>query len=706
MKAVEVLATSSSTSGSYDSTKWNLGSLIRQKTGVNPEDNYIGPYPVSFARPGEESTAIVGMFPHVIDWSSTYSWVFLVENIATATSARRIILYEYNKIQNTFNWKGFITMTLPTSTAHTQRGLRVNRYLHTTGTVEVSGTTVTGTSTQFTSEKIGVGARIGFGSTDPTQITTWYIISAINSNTSITLSTNAGTINSGTDYVIEELRPMIVTTNATLANGGLFIAKGINYHDFTPAGTTIAASSSTTDNLKLVYKISDASTTTIQVGSGLTIDDEISKTEQYAYIITGTTSCVVYKINIRASDTITSGQMVLSSSNIVITGAQAVTGTNSQVNNGRIATALHGPGNGLKCIYFVTTTRVYRADLSNITNGNTSWQSDNRTETPPGGTSTVAAGSVMQSIEYLGSIDKFLISTTGAVRNYITKYPTTSGDQFDLIWGLNSLVLHSAAALENAFLSPINSLALPFSCWSENGYLFLCRNSTTAATNQIYSVPFNADSRYHLTTNQYALTPELSTPNNDKFVRVYVNNVEYIGESAFEVPVDHYKIFYRINGISDNSGEWIEINKRGDLGITGTTSIQFKIVFSTINGGLCIAPRIISLTVLYNDFSTDSHYLPCSDLSDKSNKQFAWKFQTAFGGTVPTLRVRLYNAITDGLLDDDDSLTPTGTWEKSTNGTSWSGYDTNDKANNTTFIRFTPASLADNIQVRALLTQL
>lgn len=706
MKAVEVLATAPATTGSYDSTKWTLGSLIRQISGVNPEDNYIGPYPTALARPSEESTIIPGMFPSVISWSSTISWVFLVENVASASATRRVILYEYNKVLNTFNWKGFITMTLPTGTAHTQRSLRVARYLHTTGDVAASGTAVTGTLTQFTSERIGVGARIGFGSTDPTQIATWYIISAIGSNTGLTLSTSAGTITAGTPYVIEELRPMILTTNATAANGGLFIAKGINVQDFTPAGTTIAASAAGVDNLKLVYKISDSGTTTIQVGAGITVDDEVSKTDHSVYIITGTSTCIVYKMNVRAADTITTGQMVLTGANLVITGTQAVTGTNSQINNGRIVTTSHGPGSGVKSIYFVTTTRIYRAALSNITAGNITWQSENRIETPPGGASTIAATATMQAIEYAGTIDKFIISTAGAARNYITQYPTNSGDPFDLIWGINSLILDQAAASSDRYISPVNTIALPFSCWSEDGYVFLARVTPTATSNHLYCVPFNADARYHLTTSQSAITPEIVTPNNDRFVRTYVNNVEYTGENAFEVPLEHYKAYYRTSGISDNSGAWTLLNKRGDLDTAGLSSIQFKLVFSTISAGLALAPRILGVTVLYNDLVTNSHYLPCSDLSNKTNKQFAWKFQTAFGGTVPTLRVRLYNAITEGLLDDDNSLTPTGTWEKSTNGTSWSVYDSSDKTNDTTFIRFTPASLADNIQVRALLTQL
>ena len=77
---------------------------------------------------------------------------------------------------------------------------------------------------------------------------------------------------------------------------------------------------------------------------------------------------------------------------------------------------------------------------------------------------------------------------------------------------------------------------------------------------------------------------------------------------------------------------------------------------------------------------------------------------TAFAGTVPRLRVRIYHAVSGAELDDDDTTPLAGTWEKSTDGTTWGSYNSTDKGNNTTFIRFTPASIPDNVQVRALLT--
>lgn len=73
---------------------------------------------------------------------------------------------------------------------------------------------------------------------------------------------------------------------------------------------------------------------------------------------------------------------------------------------------------------------------------------------------------------------------------------------------------------------------------------------------------------------------------------------------------------------------------------------------------------------------------------------------------MPTLRIRLYDAVSGNELVDEASDSQVGSWQKSTDdGDTWGAYNTTDKANETTYIRFTPAVLADDIKVRALLTQ-
>jgi len=114
---------------------------------------------------------------------------------------------------------------------------------------------------------------------------------------------------------------------------------------------------------------------------------------------------------------------------------------------------------------------------------------------------------------------------------------------------------------------------------------------------------------------------------------------------------------------------------------------------------------LMSIAVLYDDYSTDPHYQPSVGKTVLSSKQFAWRFSTAFGTTVPTLRIRLFDAVTGGLILDDKTTSPVGTWAKTTDeGATWGAYNTADKTNEITYIRYTPVTLPDNNKVRALLT--
>ena len=286
----------------YDSTKTVLGQLIYQYSGNDPVDNYAGPVRMGrdstgqiygLARPAETSTAVPGIYPHVVRWCNKegyYStgtvavsgtavtgsgtgwladgvpvlarigfgstdptqittwytinyinsdtsitlqesagtitagtafvinkmrkedWVFLADN-ATAAATRRITFFAFDRTTSQFLWKGFITGTLPAATNHTVRGFRAIYEKYTTGTVGVSGATVTGSGTAWSASRIFLGSRIGFGSSDPTQITDWYYINAVGSDTSITIQvsdTAAGTggtganlsISAGTAYII------------------------------------------------------------------------------------------------------------------------------------------------------------------------------------------------------------------------------------------------------------------------------------------------------------------------------------------------------------------------------------------------------------------------------------------------------------------------------------------------------------------------
>lgn len=709
--AKEQLVTTPSTlnylsESAYDHTKWNLGKGLIYNAGATAIDKYIAP-DFQAIRPMEESTpfAVTQVYAH--NHSATVAYLFGVEALTTAVATRRVHLWELNRKTGARSWKGFITMTLATATAHTVRNFTMDVKEESTGTVATTGTALTGSGTQFQTNKVAVGARIGFGSTDPSQITTWYRISARASDTGLTLATSPGNITAGTAYVIQEFRPVYTATNATTTNGGTHYGKGISIEDFTPAGTTIAVAVST-DDQKAMYWLKDAATQTNIVAAGASLDRASAtptSLDMYVLDLVSAGNYKVYKYNIRAALTVASGASV--SAWTLTTGNQAVTGTGSQNANLCIATTSHGLGSGIKSLYFVTTTRWYRAAVSNITSGNVSWQSDVIAEIPTGGTATFAATGALQTIEYIPSIDAFAVGTTSATGNpsYITQY-VASGNQFQRQFG-RDYKYQDQSLKDSGHPSIFSNQILPIAFTDAGANrLFVCKQGTTALNNQIYVMAFGADWEYAATSQGRLISPEITTPNALKYYRIFVNEARYLGSSTLGKPTEPYRVYARTTNIStDATTGWTLVDNTNDIsGFAGASSIQFAIEFRTI-GESCLPARVLGLNLSYEDNTSDSHFALSVAESSLASKQFAFWFAEAFGGTVPTLYIRLYNAVTGGLLDEDDSVTQAGTWEKSTDGVTYSAYNSTDRANDTTYIRFTPASLADGIQVRAEITQ-
>ena len=773
------------TSNAYDSDKTMIGSLMKQYTGAASTDKYISVPPPILSN-NLEITLQSFFIPHVYRWSSHIYWIFSASN-ATAAVTRTISLHEYNSTAHTLTWKGYITLSGTTiAGAKTVRGLRSFVTEHTTGTVSTSGlsTTLTGVGTGFQSERIAVGARIGFGTTDPTAVTTWYEISAIASDTSLTLNT-AANVASGS-YVIEEVRIAVSCTNATLYNGGIHLIKGLNYSTFTSGGTTIVEAS-TTDNIRASYLIRDKANQTctitvaspgvvtaaghgfvagdlisfsttgtiptgatvnttfyvsatglttdtfqfsatlggasvnttgsssgthtvysgnMNIGMGIPSDEFVSNTEHSVYFLNSdnATTVRITKFNLRAALTVSGG--ISASAYTLKTLGLTTVGTVQQVNNGRVFTVSHGSASGIKSLYFVTATRVYRCAISDVTNNSATWLSDYMLENPPGSVTTNLATSAILQVDYSETLDRLLISTTLAGRHgiYVTPYDTLSS-QFEKLIGQ----INNRTKLTTSDVNASDGMFLPaaMTMWTENGILFGTPNIVTSGLNWTGVFYVGADGYYSGTTDQMVITPKMATTDISQFYRVYVQTNHYAGSITLGYTPEPIRVYYRTSGITDDSGAWTEVIS-GDLsGASPDTYIQFKLLFETM-GEFCVPRKVYAICCTYENGavdSQDSHYLSCADLSDKVTKTFAWKHSVAFGSTVPDLRIRLYNAITNGILDDDDSVTQSGTWEKTIDGGSnWIAYNSTDKGNELTFIRFTPASIPDNVQVRALLT--
>ena len=692
--------------GAYDATKINRGKHTGQfNLGSGDLDKFIGPAPLGVANLGESALAIPSQFVHPVKITDDLFWIFGAD-AATGAATRRVQLWTWVPSTNTYTLRGAVTLTFPTATAHTVRGLRAILEAYTTGTVGVSGTAVTGSGTAWATG-LSVGSRIGFGSTNPTQITTWYQISAIGSDTSITLTSNAGTIAAGTAYVIEDLMLVQATTNATVTNGGLFVTKGLRFEDFQNPALAIP-SATTVDKIKATYWLKDAATITNTVIGGCALGDRDTWTQQYVYATDGAaTTLKLFKYNVRAPLTLTAGAAVLTGTNLVVTGNQAVTGNLSQFNNGRVATLNHGAGAGVACLYAFTLSRILRVPLANITAGSTTFVADQMSEVQPGGAVTNLASSGFIAFDVAGSFDKLVISTSaGSVGSiYITDY-YTGGQQIDRRASCTASQTPSALRdTDSPLFIHYPGSASPF-LWVEDGWMFWIYNPTTTTTvNALTAYPLAADLGFQADVNNRVVCPKIALGAAPaKFYRVLVNCMENLGDDTMGVAPDMFRVQYRTSGIDDNSGAWTDVPQTGDLsGVSTAANIQFAFLFRTA-GVIMLPARVLSLALLYETADAlPSQYRWNFGDFDASNGTFAWVQASLFGASLTTHTIDVYRADTNALvLTQASTGTTNGAFEYWT-GAAWAAGLGTDVVG--TRRRFVPtASLPSGVDLYATLT--
>ena len=660
--------------GGYDATKINVGPRCGQyNLGSGPNDKFAGPGPTASMSFGESSLAMISSFVHPIKVAPDLWWVFGNDN-ATAAATRRVQLWTWVPSTGVTTFVGAVTLTLPTATNFTSRGLRAILTNVTTGTVAVSGTAVTGTGTAFTTG-ISVGSRIGFGSTDPNAITTWYEISATGSATSITLTASAGTIAAGTPYVIQDLMIVQAMTNATTTNGGLFVTKGLRYENFQPSPTAIPAAT-TVDRIRATYWLKDAATVTNTAAGGCAIDDPVSMTEQYAFVCDGaSTTLRLFRYNFRAPLTgLASGAQVLTGSDIVITGTQTVTGTIQQINNGRVAALGHGPGSGVKCVYLVTSSRILRIPLASITGGSTTFVADAMTEAVPGGAATNIAAGAFATFDVASSLDRLMVATSASAGTaYVTQYNAAGAAHERRMGAATNQNSSNLRDLDlPAYPHFLGTVGLP-SVWVEEGWLFWVNMSSATTQNQCFIYPLAADWLYVGTTGDRVIAPKITLgASASKLYRVLINCAENLGDETMGVAPDAYRVLYRTSGIDDNSGAWTVLGPDGNLSGAGAPAdIQFAFEFRTM-GTVMITARILSLALLYEtaDALPSQYRWNFADFNT-ANGTFAW-VQTALFGAAPGVHtINIYRADTNALvLTQGSGSTTNGTFEN-WNGSAW-----------------------------------
>lgn len=701
----------------YDQTKMGLGPGMVQSNQAGNEGKWVGPSPIALARPVETGLLVPNIQPDAISWSSQYDWVVLADN-AAVSATRRFTLWRYDRTAVVNQWalQGSIVCTIPsqgTQGTYTNRGHDLIYEKYTTGTVSISNgsPTLTGSSTTWSADRIFIGSRIGFPTVagDATTVPVWYEISAVGSDTSITLTQNFAetTLAGGSNYIIEDLRIVFCMVNGvTAANGGMFMVAGLRYENFTSGGLTISAAT-TTDKIRAVYWMHDGNVTsnaTNQSPGGIAADARVSWTEHYVYMLDAAAGQSRFqKTNFRGAMTLTAGRTTTTSNFIHNTGQQAVTGTVSTMACLILCTpgAGGGPRSGVKTLFWITTTRVYSAVVSGVTSASTTFHSGVMTETPPGATTTYPATAAFNSIAYDSLSDRFFVLTSGATafQNYWTQYREDAG-QLDRIIMTNNRQTLQTTADATAGVFP-TTLLVNATAVCKTGITYFVTHGTTAITNLLYSLPLGCDWEYASSSNSRVVSPVMSTTGWTQFVAAYINHIEVIGGKTgtnLGYEPGGSRLYYRTSGISDNSGSWTLLDDTGDMStVPASSTIQFMVEFRTLTM-TCIPGRLSRLCVEGAGSAMDSHFQFSEKNTDRANKKFGFRISTAFGTTIPTLYLHITNAVTGDTLVSDNSVTQAGTWEKSTDGGSnWVSYNSTDRANETTYVRITPASIADNV---------
>jgi hypothetical protein len=645
----------------YDSSKITVGPHIAQyNLGSSPEDKYIGPKQLKLIRQFDLFAAASACF-HVFKYGRKH--IMLVGSAATAAATRIVYTHIYDLDTEEVTSGGALTLTLPTTTAHTLRGIRGVMKFYTTGTVGVSGTTVTGSGTSWQASRLCAGSRIGFGSTNSSEITTWYEIASINSDSSITLLQSAGTIATSTPYVIEDLRVAVTTTNATLLNGGFFLAKGLRIESLT--GGAIVPAATTVDNIRAVYRLADAATVTHTIANGLMNGEDVSWTEDYLYSgnSTTTTALRVFKYNIRAALTsLSAGTHVLDPADCISTGSQTVSGgTLAIANNGRFATVNHGVAKDIPSLYFATTNRVIRAATSNIVQDASAFTDDQMIESPYGGTSNYTLTAGIGGIEYAPFSDKILMSAFVAnnAKIYVSDY-RTDGSQFD---GQLLTVTQQFDAISSTgpIFPKIHSIAPQL--YAEDGVLYIVNPIAVSLGGSIYIYPaYAAHWAIADKTGNRAILPKISLTGTPKrFNRVYLGKVDWVSTlPELLKQTEPVRVVYRTEGIDDNSGSWILIPQSGTIsGIEPTTEIQFALEFHTW-GDICIPSRVTSFSMIYeaDDSLPDEYQWNLGD-SNISDGTFGFTQVAAFTSwpTVHTMKIYRSDNNTIALEQTSESTT-------------------------------------------------
>lgn len=391
--------------------------------------------------------------------------------------------------------------------------------------------------------------------------------------------------------------------HTTAANGGLFGVWGVPISDFVTSSFITYPYATTIPSLtKTVYKCVDViAANTITTAVGHDFDNTVGGTISSYYVFNNTAALPkIYKFNMSTppSGTVLAGEassnFTLATGTFTALSGAIITASNS-IRIGKLG-AGHGGGslNGFACLTYMTSTNIYAAKLSDITNGATTLPSQITTTTSLDAvkyanayaTPTISFGSYDQLT------DKFYcLTSTGRmlVKKIINNDPKGS------VFGSNDVIKGETGntGTPNEFGGiTTQSLAV------QNGWLFMAVSSV--GQRGVYQMDAASDASNLLS---FVLTPVL-TVNKSSLISLF--NQVALGSLGTRLVVG-----YRTSNFSvdPNAGlaaffatfTFANVNTGSLAAVTGFNQVQLVTLFPNQSGCATNVHQIVEQYLVHND---------------------------------------------------------------------------------------------------------
>lgn len=625
------------TSG-YDPSKLNIGRFLKLYTSSsNPEDNYISalqnivyPFYENHRNQNVDNLHALDWGCHAIKYTDRYDILVAHRYDQTGGNPRRYHAYLFDRFNWTFIYKGFISIYHGVNLGANDSDLTLILDIYNDEICNISNGTITLTNSKFLDRKISVGSRIGFGSTDPEKITDWYQITYIGGNNIISLDRSITGI-SGTNipFVVEELRIIFHSY------GNLFYIKGLSLSDFVfPNSNFIFFNSDNKDRQKSVYRLQDAASSTLAnyTTRGFALLDKIDNNTQYLYYHRYNTynvleSDMLYRFNLRKDLNPGNGLDLNAfdfSTGILRNYRYSHYGTLAR------AKPVSGPYKNKTCLIFKTEYEALLVpeDSINKNTKNLEYKAPMLWQGIP--IYRAVDFRALQDIAYDEYLDSFIIFQTN---NYpIAILQNLDGTKEGLYYYLGGSGMGQASSIGDPnyqILPNITNSNKVGKSINGIGYIFNFEyNGLPSAQyfNHFGVVNLGADANSIKEHENRIICPEIETLDYINFDRLIINNLKKVGSEDFDIELDPFNVFYRQNGIKDNSGAWIKIEWPYELKhLSVKHSIQFMFNFKTWAPMMSPA-RIFSYSIVAEKEETLPKYFKFnSNVSSYSSNIFGFE---------------------------------------------------------------------------------